>query len=231
MDGKRWRGTAMLLVPAVAVVGLIGCGHSASSTAANAAGANPFSVAKLRGALLTKVNGVKAAAPASTGDYASLAAVSPVRQVSTGVRVTPRACATETPTGLNRTVLARVPAAVVTFRVGHDGVYEMLVASAGTATASALVPKVPATCARYTETIDGKTFKYTVKESSVKGIGAEAHALNVRSSGGTADDMWSLVYRGAGFVGVVTVVGPGASEAAVKSLGKQAYAFAAKELA
>jgi len=90
--------------------------------------------------------------------------------------------------------------------------------------------KVPAQCARYAETIGGKTSRYTVRESAIKGIGEEAHVLNVRSTGGTADDMWSLVYRGPGFVGSVTVVGPGASEAAVKSLGKRAYAFAAKEL-
>ena len=40
--------------------------------------------------------------------------------------------------------------------------------------------------------------------------------------------MWSLIYRGAGFVGTVTVVGPNASEKAVQELGQQAYAFAAK---
>jgi hypothetical protein len=229
MDGSRWRGAATLLVPAVALVGIVGCGHSASSASANGTAA-PFSTAKLTGALLTKVNGVKAAGPATAGDYAALAAAGAGSQSSRGVRVTPSACASATPTGLNRALLAGIPAAVITFRVGHNGVSEMLVASSGTATASALEAKVPAQCARYTETIDGKTFKYTVKESSIKGIGAEAHVLNVRSTGGSANDMWSLVYRGAGFVGSVTVVGPGASETAVKQLGKQAYAFAAKEL-
>lgn len=55
--------------------------------------------------------------------------------------------------------------------------------------------------------------------------------LYLRSTGGRADNMWSLVYRGAGFVGSITLVGPDATERAVKQLGKQAYAFAAKTLA
>ena len=54
--------------------------------------------------------------------------------------------------------------------------------------------------------------------------------LNVQSSAGRADDLWSLVYRGKGFVGAVTVVGPNASEAAVRELGEQAYTYAAKSL-
>jgi hypothetical protein len=229
MDGSRWRGTAMLLLVPAAAVSLVGCGNSGSSTGgATTAGAALFSAAKLRGALLTQVNGIKAAEPATTGDYTSLAAVDPGRQVSRGVSVTPRACADNTPDGFNAALIAGAPAAAVTFRVGHNGVSEMLVSSS--AAAGALAAKVPAQCARYEETIGGKTFKYTVKESVIKGIGEEAHVLNVRSTGGTADDMWSLVYRGPGFVGSVTVVGPGASEAAVKSLGKHAYAFAAKEL-
>ena len=229
MDGSRWRGTAILLLVPAAAVGLIGCGNSGSSATTPNTGAAPFTAAKLRGALLTKVNGIKATAPATTGDYTSLAAADPSRHMSAGVSVTPRACTGYAPSGLNAALIAGSPAAAVTFRVGHNGVSEMLVSSP--ATSSALMAKVPAQCSRYAETIGGKTFRYTVKESAIKGIGEEAHVLNVRSTGGTADDMWSLVYRGPGFVGSVTVVGPGASEAAVKSLGKRAYAFAAKELA
>lgn len=55
--------------------------------------------------------------------------------------------------------------------------------------------------------------------------------LYVRSTGGTPGTMWLLVYRGAGFVGSVTMVGPDATERAVKELAKQAYAFAARVLA
>ena len=41
---------------------------------------------------------------------------------------------------------------------------------------------------------------------------------------------WSLLYKGNGFVGAITVVGPNASESAIRELGQQAYAFAAKAL-
>jgi hypothetical protein len=228
MDGSRWRGTAMLLLVPAAAVGLIGCSHSGSSSSTTGAAAAPFSAAKLRGALLTKLDGLKATGPASTGNYTSLAAADPSRHLAAGVSVTPRACAADVPDGFNGALIAAAPAAAVSFRVGHNGVSEMLISSS--AASSALMAKVPAECARYKETIGGKTFEYTVKESAIKGIGEEAHVLNVRSTGGTADDMWSLVYRGAGFVGSVTVIGPGATELAVKSVAERAYALAAKEL-
>jgi hypothetical protein len=226
MDGRRWRVTAVLLAPAAALA-LVGCGHS-GSTATTAGTPPPSSTAELSGALLTRVNGIRAVAPATTGTYASLAAADPSTQLSGGVRVTPRACAGDVPDGFNTAVIAGAPAAVVSFRVGHNDVSEMLVLSS--AAPAALAAKVPAQCARYAETVGGKTFRYTVRESSVKGIGQEAHVLNVRSTGGSKDDMWSLVYRGAGFVGSVTVIGPGASPAAVKSLARHAYAYATREL-
>jgi hypothetical protein len=52
----------------------------------------------------------------------------------------------------------------------------------------------------------------------------------VQAAGAKANDLWSLIYRGKGFVGTVTVVGPNASQEAVTELGKQAYAYAAKSL-
>lgn len=39
-----------------------------------------------------------------------------------------------------------------------------------------------------------------------------------------------MVYRGSGFVGAVTIVGPDASEAGAKSLASQAYAYASRSL-
>ena len=54
--------------------------------------------------------------------------------------------------------------------------------------------------------------------------------MNVSSAAGGSDARWSLVYRGAGFVGAVTVAGPNASKTAVRQLGQQAYAYAAKSL-
>ena len=78
--------------------------------------------------------------------------------------------------------------------------------------------------------LDGKTLTYTATESALTGIGKRARMLNVQSSAGRADDRWSLVYQGKGFIGVVTVVGPNASQAAARELGQQAYTYAAKSL-
>ena len=52
----------------------------------------------------------------------------------------------------------------------------------------------------------------------------------MQAVGASSDDLWSLIYRGKGFVGTVTVIGPNASKEAVTELGKQAYAYAAKSL-
>lgn len=227
MDGSRWRGTAILVLVPTAAVSLIGCSHSGSSASTTGAAA-PFSAAKLRSALPTRVDGIKAAGPATTGDYTSLAAAGTGRHLSPGVRVTPKACADDAPNGFNAAVIATAPAAAVSFRLGHNDVFEMLVSSAAVSTA--LAGTVPAQCARYEETIGGKTFRYTVREASIKGIGKEAHVLNVRSTDGAAGNLWSLVYRGAGFVGSVTMVGPYATEATVKNLAEHAYALAAKAL-
>jgi hypothetical protein len=194
------------------------------------ASAGPFSAAKLRGALLTHINGVAAAAPAATGDYASVPDGSAGKQPAGAVRVIPVVCGGATMSGFNPAVLAGSPVAASTFRVGKNGVSEMLVASSAKIAAHALAGQLPAACTHYKETVEGKTFRYTATESTISGIGDQARVLNVRSSGATANDLWSLVYRGAGFVGSVTVVGPNASEAAVRELGEQAYAFAVKSL-
>ena len=108
-------------------------------------------------------------------------------------------------------MLASAPAAAVTFRVGGNGVSGVLVAPATAAAATALGSCVPAMCEHYTATVGGKTYRYTVEESSVSGIGQQARVLNVKTA--------------------VTVVGPNASEIAVRELGQQAYSYAAKALA
>jgi hypothetical protein len=131
--------------------------------------------------------------------------------------------------GFDPTALAGAPAAAVTFRVGTNGVSEVLIASSAKSASSALAGHVPAECTRYEEKVDGKTFTYGVKEQPVTGIGTQAKILNFHAVGAT-DDLWSLIYRGTGFVGTVTVVGPNASEQAVQQLGKQAYAYAVKSL-
>jgi hypothetical protein len=118
----------------------------------------------------------------------------------------------------------------VTFRVSANAVSEVLVAAPRKAAGIALAARVPAGCARYQEKIAGKTYSYQVAEQAVSGVGLQAKELNVKSSAGASNDQWSLIYRGANFVGTVTVVGPNASDKAVQELASQAYAFAAKTL-
>jgi hypothetical protein len=132
--------------------------------------------------------------------------------------------------GSNPTALAGNPAAAVTFRVGNNGVSEVLIASTAQAVPSVLAGQVPAGCSRYQETVQGKAFTYGVTEQPVTGVGTQAKALNVQATGPASDNLWSLIYRGNGFVGMITVVGPDTSEKAAQALGKQAYAYATKTL-
>ena len=230
LDGRRRQRAILLLVPA-AVVGasLAGCTSSSShraSASLSASKANSFSASKLRAALLTRVNGVGAASPAASGDYTAISA-----QVAGGQSAgAPKSCAQGKLTGLDSAALAGATAASVTFKVGGNDVSELVAAAPGTAAASALAGRLPASCARYKETVDGKTVTYSVTESSLTGIGKQAKVLNVSSAAGGSDARWSLVYRGAGFVGAVTVTGPNASQTAVRQLGQQAYAYAARSL-
>jgi hypothetical protein len=239
-DGRGRRTAVLLLVP-VAVAGacLAGCSSSTSHTgdaalsaakASARAAAGAFSAAKLRGALLSRVNGVGAATPAVSGDYASLTDAETGQQSVGGAKAVQRACARATQTRFNPTVLAGSPAAAVTFKLDANGVFEVLVSSPASLASTALAGALPVGCAHYEETIDGKTVTYAAQESALTGIGKQARILNVQSSAGRADDLWSLVYLGKGFVGAVTVVGPNASRAAVRELGEQSYTYAAKSL-
>jgi hypothetical protein len=231
LDGRRRQSAILLLVPA-AVVGasLAGCTGSSSShgsSAALSAAKDSFSASKLRAALLTRVNGVGAAATAASGDYTAISA-----RVAAGqsAGAAPKACAQAVQNGLDAAVLAGATAASVTFTVGGNDVSELIAAAPGTAAASALAGRLPASCARYKATVDGKTVTYNVTESALTGIGKQAKVLNVASTAGGADARWSLVYRGDGFVGAVSVAGPNASQTAVRQLAQQAYAYAAKSL-
>jgi hypothetical protein len=230
-DGRRRHTAILLLVPA-AVLGasVAGCTSSSSHGAAaslSASKGDSFSATELRGALLTRVNGVGAASAAASGDYTSISARVAGGQSAAGA---PKDCAQAIRTGLDSAVLAGATAASVTFNVGGNDVSELVAAAPGTAAASALAGRLPASCARYKETVDGKTVTYSVTESSLTGIGKQAKVLNVSSAAGGSDALWSLVYRGAGFVGAVTVAGPNASQTAVRQLGQQAYTYAARSL-
>jgi hypothetical protein len=151
-------------------------------------------------------------------------------KAASGVQVTPKACAAAATVGFNSAALGAAPAAAVTFRVGTNGVSEVLIASSDKSAATVLAAHVPTECAQYQETVAGKTYTYDMKEKAISGIGNQARVLNVSGASVKSDQMWSLVYKGKGFIGTVTVVGPNATEQAVTELGQQAYAFATKSL-
>lgn len=204
-------------------------GPAAGSSATAAAGL--FSAARLRGALLTRVNGVAAAAPASSGEYAMLSAASTGRLAAGATQMNSSGCAGAAAASLGWATLAQAPAAAVRFRVRGNAVSEVLIASSADSASAVLAGRVPAGCARYQGRVAGKTVEYGLTDKAVTGIGQQARVLHLRTGGAVPVNQWSLVYRGAGFVGTVTVTGPNASEASVRELAQQAYAFAAKSLA
>ncbi len=242
MSERYWKGplTAAALAAAGAV-GVSGCGGGSGNVASGAgatssagmAAANmpaSYSAMELRGALLAKVNGMSPAGPAEAGEYGALPDVQTSKQSMHGVTVKPAECAQATVTGFNSAAFTNSPASVVTFRVGRDGVSEVIVAASPQTARAALAAKLPAACAHYRATVDGKTFEYSVKEAPVSGIADQARALNVRAAGYADVNVWSVVYRAGGFVGAVTIVGPDASEQGAKVLAKDAYAKASQSL-
>ncbi len=242
MSERHWRrpalaSTALALLGATAVAG---CGGSASTSQASAthtAGvatatgqAQSLTAAQLKGALLTKVGGASPAAPAQAGNYGALPDVKTSKQTMHGVKVTPARCSQATVTGFNSAAFTKAPASVVTFRLGRDGVSEVLVSATPDVATSAIANKLPAGCEHYTATVGGKTFHYSVKEAPIGGLANEARALNVKAAGYSQVNVWSVVYRADGFVGAVTIVGPDASQASAKKLASQAYAYAHQSL-
>ena len=235
MAGGYWRIASGLLLMPVAVAGFSGCSSSGTSTAtasvARASSDTGLTAAQLRGALLTRVNGVAAAAPASSGKYSLLAKANTSTTGANAAQGTPKTCAGAAATGFNLTALAAAPAAAVTFRVGGNGISEVLIAASSAKTAStALAGHIPAECAKYQAKVGGKTYTYGTTEQKVSGIGQQAQVLSVQAAGVKSNNRSSLIYRGKGFVGTVTVVGPNASKEAVTELGMQAYAYAVKSL-
>ncbi len=242
MSERHWQrpalaSTALALLGATAVAG---CGGSASTSQASAthtAGvatatgqAQSLTAAQLKGALLTTLGGASPAAPAQAGNYGALPDVKTSKQTMHGVKVTPARCSQATVTGFNSAAFTKAPASVVTFRVGRDGVSEVLVSATPDVATSAIANKLPAGCEHYTATVGGKTFHYSVKEAPIGGLANEARALNVKAAGYSQVNVWSVVYRADGFVGAVTIVGPDASQASAKKLASQAYAYAHQSL-
>ncbi|HEV3381710.1 MAG TPA: hypothetical protein VG142_12105 [Trebonia sp.] len=241
MFASRWQRVPVLLVALVAVAfGLAGCGSwailgSGASTVKPASRAKAASVdaktvlltaAKLRRALLTQINGAAAAAPAAEGTYSTLPGTKQVREA--GFSVDPKSCADASMASFDTREVESAPAASVTFRIGSNGISEVLLSPSDPS--SALERGVPAECARYTATTGGRTYNYALTDSGISGIGDQARLINVQTVGYPSDDIWAVLYRGPGFVGAVTIVGPEASEVAVRELGTQAYGYAAKLL-
>ena len=232
----------LLAAVAAALIGVAGCSGGSRSSSGNMTGVTvpngtaALSAPELRQALLTRINGVAPVTRADAGSYASLPEVRAAAAQMKGVTVTPKACLRATVlqgADLDTGALGGVPAAVVNFRVGSNGVSEVLAAASDTVTVAALGQPIPAACSRYTASAGGQTFQYAVRQDWLNGIGVRpARVLNIATvANNEKGNVWSVLYQGNGFVGAVTVVGPNASEAAVSELGKQAYAYAAKALA
>ena len=239
--------TAGLLVIPAAVAALAGCGSSAQQSQSDAAPAGTavaqaakapqggqaapaFTAAQLRRGLLLHINGTAPTAHPETGPYGSLSEVKARKKAMHGVVVSPARCGQASPTGFNASQLASAPTAVETFRVGDNGVSEVLMAVSGAAASGALGRQVPLGCSHYSAVVKGKKYNYAIKDSWVSGIGNQAHILNVQTTGQSKASVWSIAYRGHGIVGAITVEGPDASEAAVRQLGKQSYAYAVNRL-
>jgi hypothetical protein len=240
MSDVRWsRLAGLVAVPALAALAIAGCSSAGSSAQATQAAADSvantrpqaaYTASQLRGALIVKINGHSPAAPAEAGAYSSLAEVKATKKSMKGVTVVPANCAQATVTGFSSSAFANVPAAVTTFRVSNNGVSEVLMAPSSSAAALALGKQVPANCSRYRATVQGKTYTYTVREKTVRGIGAAARAMNIKATGPVTVNVWSVVYRARNFVGAVTIVGPAASQNVIVTLAAQAYAHAVKTL-
>ena len=95
---------------------------------------------------ITDVSGERPAAPAEAGNYGGLPDVQTSRQTMNGVKVTPAKCAQATVTGFNSAAFTHAPASVVTFRVGRDGVSEVLVSATPQIASTALGNRLPASC-------------------------------------------------------------------------------------
>jgi hypothetical protein len=239
MSDVRWsRLLGLVAVAALAALAVAGCSsgsptqatqaaaHSAVSTSPQAA----YTASQLRSALIVKINGHAPAAPVESGAYGSLAEVKATKNSMKGVTVVPAYCAQTTVTGFNSPAFANVPATVATFRVGSNGISEVLMAPSSSTAALALGKQVPAGCSRYRATVQGRTFTYTVREKAVRGIGVAARVMYIKATGPVTVNVWSVVYRASNFVGAVTIVGPAASQNVIETLAAQAHAHAVKTL-
>jgi hypothetical protein len=236
------RTLPLLALPAAVAI-LAGCGSSTPQASSAAAGATApagmlarsaegtYTAGELSSALLSRINGETPAIKPEAGPYGSLPEVLATKDSMRGVAVDPAQCAQATLTGFSSATFSDSPAAVSTFRVGRNGVSEVLMSPSAATASQALGKGVPSGCSHYSAVVSGRTFSYEVRESSVSGVGTAARALNIKAVGYPQIDVWSVVYRGSGLVGAITIVGQDASEAAARQLAEQAYKSAADRLA
>jgi len=221
---------------AAAAAGCSGGGGTAAqsanvSRAAPAHAASVYTAAQLRSALLTSVNGVRPVAPATAGPYGALPGVTATKRSLSGVKITPAKCANAAGTGLSSGKFSQVPATVVTFRFAAVGASEVLLAPPSSMLTAALSHQIPAGCSRYRATIAGKTYTYRIRQGRAPKLGDAATELNVRATGASTANIWTVIYRSRGLVGAVTLIGPRATKAAVEALTRLAYQHAQKSLA
>jgi hypothetical protein len=193
-------------------------------------GSSGYNARQLDDALLPEVGGAGPADAIETGDYGSLPEVQTSKQTIPGVKVTPAVCAGTGATGFGSALFSPAPAAVVTFQVGPDGVFEVLVAATAPLAAQALSDTLPAGCAHYQAMVDGKTFSYSVRETVLPDVADQARAVNISATGYAEVNVWSVVFRGRGFVGSVTMVGPDVSGSGARHVAQDAYAYARRSL-
>lgn len=214
--------------------GRSGAGSGAASAGTAPATPTAYTANQLRNALLTSVDGHRVASPVQSGAYGSLASVKASKLQSKGVKVTPTRCEQASVAGFNSASFAAVPATVATFRVGNDGISEVLLAPSASEASKALAAGVPAGCSVYHATVNGQTYTYRISQRKLSTPGQAARVTHITATGSSARsgtvDVWSVVYRAPRFVGAVTEVGPNASRAGAEKLAKSSYAKAAATL-
>ena len=234
-DHARLRHWALCAVSAFSAVALSACGGGSGSPASagnpgNQQAATSYTAQQLRGALLSRIDGVRPAAPVEAGQYGSLRGVRDGTASTRGVRIVPARCARAAKTGLDSSSLADAPATVVSFRHGSGGVSEVLLAPRSTLAARALGRRVPKGCTHYRAVVGGKTIAYTVKEEPAPHIGQAAREIRVHAAGSTKLDVWTVIYQANGYIGAVTLIGPAAKRSDVETIARMAYGKAERTL-
>ena len=227
-------------IAVVAVTAAAGCGGgttparqaaSVHHAPAQSAPASAYTAAQLKHALLTSVDGIRPAGPAEAGAYGSLPGITATKRPLTGVKITPPRCASASGTGLSSGKFTQVPATVVTFRFPTVAASEVLLSPPDSMLAAALAHRIPAGCTRYRARVGGHTYVYRISQVRAPRIGDAASELNVRATGASSANIWTVIYRSHGLVGAVTLVGQNASKAAADALARLAYRYASAHLA